>query len=90
MSKAIVIYHSGYGCDSGCCGHRIEIGDAESEHDEYGFDDPDRAKFSFDHPYGSGDDEQKRREWAENLIREEFGDEHVADLDWDHCVISDD
>jgi hypothetical protein len=30
------------------------------------------------------------REFAEGLIREHFGEEHVADLDWENCEISDD
>ena len=34
----IVVYHSSYGCDTGCCGHTVEFGDDE--------------RFSFDHPYG--------------------------------------
>ena len=41
--------------------------------------------FSFSHPYG--DDP---REYAEMIVRAHFGAEHVADLDWDNCVIVDD
>lgn len=67
---AVIVYHSGYGCDTGCCGHRVEMGD-----DSY---------FVFGHPYG--DDP---RTYAEDLVRSKFGEEHVADLDWESCEIVD-
>lgn len=37
----VVVYHSGYGCDTGCCGHVVRLDGKE--------------RFSFDHP-GEGDD----------------------------------
>jgi hypothetical protein len=67
----VVVYHSSYGCDSGCCGHVVEMGDSE--------------QFAFSHP-AYGDDYRK---FAEDLVREEFGEEHVADLDWAECRVSD-
>lgn len=70
MSK-VIVYHQGYGCDTGCCGHIVEIDGKE--------------EFFFDHPW-SGD----FREWAEGLIRENFGEEHVADLDWENSFVIDD
>ena len=64
-------------------------------HDLYGCDtgccghtvklEDGREKFDFSHPY-----RDDPREFAERLVREMFGAEHVADLDWDNCVISDD
>lgn len=36
--KQVRLYHAGYGCETGCCGHVIEIGDDE--------------RFEFTHPYG--------------------------------------
>lgn len=71
---AIIVYHSGYGCDTGCCGHRIE--DEESG----------REDFFFDHPYSTDD----HLEWAKKLVRDNWGEEHVADLDWDNCFVVDD
>ena len=68
-----IVYHSSYGCDTGCCGHVVEA------EDETGY------RFSFSHPYG--DDHLA---FARDLVREEFGEEHVADLDWENCLISDD
>jgi hypothetical protein len=41
-------------------------------------------RYVFDHPYG-GDP----LEFAQELVRQEFGPEHVADLDWENCLISD-
>jgi len=74
----IIVYHSFYGCDSGCCGHAmdVEFDDGTVHEGRY---------FQFGHPYG--DDP---RAFAEELVREEFGDEHVNDLDWENCWISDD
>lgn len=74
MNK-IIVFHAEYGCDTGCCGHVVRMIGG-------------REKFNFDHPYS--DDKTKYRAFAEDLVREVFGDEHVADLDWENCVIIDD
>jgi hypothetical protein len=69
----VIVFHAGYGCDTGCCGHVVELDDG-------------RSAFGLgDHPYG--DDP---RAFAEELVRDHFGEEHVADLAWDDCVIVDD
>lgn len=70
MSK-VIVYHAGHGCETGCCGHWVELNG-----DEY---------FNFSHPYG-----RDPRAYAEDLVRRQFGAEHVADLDWDSCIIVDD
>jgi hypothetical protein len=70
---SVIVYHSTYGCDTGCCGHVIDLGNGTS-------------RFSFSHPYDGDDPVQ----YAKDLITSKFGEEHVADLDWDHCFISDD
>ena len=72
----VIVYHSGYGCDTGCCGHTVEM-----EKD----DGTTSSKFTFSHPFS-----EDFREFAINLVREEFGEEHVADLDWDSCLVVDD
>lgn len=41
--------------------------------------------FDFDHPWG-----EDHLNWAKNWVREKFGEEHVADLDWENCQISTD
>jgi len=68
----IIVYHAGYGCDTGCCGHIIEC-DGKSE-------------FEFTHP----DRPEDYRAWAEEWVRKKFGAEHVADLDWDNCHVTND
>lgn len=68
----VVVYHGGYGCDTGCCGHIVEWDGGE--------------KFTFDHPYSTDDP----LEYAKKLVADQYGPEHVKDLDWDHCYISDD
>lgn len=70
----IIIYHSTYGCDTGCCGHIFEV-DGEQVGD-----------FIFDHP-GFKED---FKSWAENMVREKFGEKHVKDLDWENCKVIDD
>lgn len=69
--RRVVVFHGGYGCDTGCCGHYVQVDD-ESE------------AFEFEHPYG-----EDPRAFAERLVREVYGDEHVADLDWENCVVTD-
>jgi hypothetical protein len=78
----IIVYHTSYGCDTGCCGHII--GAYETERDLDQVERGERGKFDSDHPY----DGENPRVWAEQLVREEFGEEHVADLDWENCVVS--
>jgi hypothetical protein len=73
----IVVYHRGYGCDTGCCGHAIEVIGTQGESDE--------ACFEFDHPRA----DESPRQFAERMIRRHLGDKHVADLDWDNCMIAD-
>jgi len=41
MTK-IIVYHTFYGCDTGCCGHEISI-------------DDHRVHFDFDHPSSKED-----------------------------------
>ena len=83
-----VVYHSEYGCDTGCCGHFVEI--SEDDGTYVGSD------FDFSHPYDlyRETDENRRemikREFARKLLVDNFGEDHVADLDWENCLISDD
>lgn len=72
MTK-VIVYHSTYGCETGCCGHVVE------------FSDGSKGKFKFTHPYGTNP-----REFAEQLVRNTFGEEHVKDLDWGNCEVVND
>lgn len=71
----VIVYHSFYGCESGCCGHTVEI-----EHE----DGKIQSKFEFSHPH-----KDDTKEYAKALVTDVFGEEHVKDLDWDNCIISD-
>ncbi len=75
----VVVMHGSYGCDTGCCGHWVEV-------------DGERiGGFEFLHPNLRREDP---REWALDLAREmvekKFGKGHAFDLDWDNCVVFDD
>lgn len=82
----IVVYHSLYGCETGCCGHYIE-----SRRDD---DTVIDSAFEFGHPNVSEKDPRRRRalfrRWAEDLVCDKYGADHVADLDWDSCQVIDD
>lgn len=67
----VIVYHDYFGCDTGCCGHTVEMGD--------------QSKFDFCHPYS-----EDHLEFAKRLVEDTFGAEHVADLDWENCIISED
>ena len=88
----VLVMHGGYGCDTGCCGHWIEIRDDDGKKK---FAQPLRDAFTFDHPRGTFDrngrlvSREDAREFAERIVREQFGEAHVADLDWDNCQIVD-
>lgn len=76
-----VVYHKSYGCDTGCCGHYVDV---------FENTDPGRftGQFQFTHPYT--DDPSTFRTWAERLISDLYGPEHIEDLDWSNCQISND
>ena len=77
--SAIVVYHASFGCDTGCCGHRIEM---DGESPPGGF----WEGYTFSHPYDSKD----ARQWAEEWVTDVYGAEHVKDLDWENCLVLDD
>jgi hypothetical protein len=86
-AKRVVVFHSGYGCETGCCGHVVAWVEGEVDPDYPDLSDGLRSKrFSFDHPPDGADP----RAWAEQLVTKTFGAEHVADLDWAHCLIEED
>lgn len=73
MSKVTVrVYHSGYGCDTGCCGHIVEV-DKDGKY--LGQD------FSFTHPYNE-DFKTWARKHIEEFILEQYP-ECLPDIDWD-------
>lgn len=79
MAKKIIIYHTYYGCDTGCCGHSVEI-------------DDHRVAFDFDHPSAKDDIEEWARkvlvaELGEDHV-EDLDWENSVICDYDHCHLS--
>jgi hypothetical protein len=72
----IIVMHMGYGCDSGCCGHIIEM------------DERQVGSFHFDHPTSAAPEHV--RAFVTDLVSSEMGVAHVADIDWDNCIVVDD
>jgi hypothetical protein len=83
----VVVFHDTYGCETGCCGHTVHL-DRQAQpgqpYQEVMTPSPD-APFEFAHPYG-----QDPLAFAKELVAKTFGPQHVADLDWAHCLIVDD
>lgn len=78
----VVVYHSYFGCETGCCGHTVELTDNLGN---------EKTEFYFTHPYfyyrKTKEDELK---FAQELVMQSFGAEHVADLDWEESFVSED
>lgn len=72
----VTVFHTHYRCDSGCCGHQVELEDGT----KFGFD--------FDHPSDSTDTKEWALEFAKAAVLVEYGKNHIVDLDWDSCAIS--
>ena len=74
----VIVYHASYGCDTGCCGHVVEMRDSDDKFVK-------RGQFEFMPPNSDED----KLEWARRLVVKEFGAEHVDDLDWENCHVLD-
>lgn len=55
------VYHSNYGCETGCCGHVVELEDG-------------RRKFEFSHPYGDDHKEYAKNLIAQTFGKEHIAD----------------
>ncbi len=77
------VYHTGYGCDTGCCGHeRVAVDEDGKEVDNV---------FEFDHPYYKGEaTNEKRREFILSVLDEWPRLYPNAVIDWEKCEICDD
>lgn len=73
----IVVYHRMYGCDTGCCGHAITVDGEEVA-----------ESFAFSHPDSNSDED--KLSFAREMVYDQFGAEHVADLDWENSFVVDD
>ena len=63
------VFHSYYGCESGCCGHVVEV-EGKGE------------KFEFGCAYGEDDKRKWARELAEKVIKKRWPD-CIESIDWD-------
>lgn len=71
----IRVLHSYYGCDTGCCGHIVEV------------DGKDIGSFSFDHPRSTED----LKTWARALVEEKLGQyapKCLESIDWETLDVS--
>jgi hypothetical protein len=57
------IVHDSYGCESGCCGHRLILEDANRHVIE--------SDWTFDHFYG---DEMSKEEWCTSKLKARWPD----------------
>lgn len=89
MTAKVIVYHGGYGCDTGCCGHWVFVTESDLSGEKLlnvaAYKD---RKHTFDHPYRTGELWRKDAiDYARDAVRDELGEEHVADLDWDKCLV---
>ena len=73
----IRVYHAYYGCDTGCCGHIVEILDNNL------------SQFVFTHPY---DRDISHKEWARELVEQTIKynwPECLPNIDWDTLDVED-
>ncbi len=75
----VVVWHKYYGCDTGCCGHAVSV--IPDGHNAIAEDH--EAGFTFSHPY-----DEDPVAFAREFVTSHLGAEHVADLDWDRCLVT--
>lgn len=74
----IRVYHGYYGCDTGCCGHWVEVeGDSGGIYDQ----------FEFGHPGGIEDKKAYARELIEPILKRHYP-QCIDTIDWDTIDIS--
>jgi hypothetical protein len=83
----IKVYHSNYGCDTGCCGHRVEV--TKKEDEEW---DNSKEWFIWSHPYEDFSEEINLKSWAikeaRKILKKKFP-ECLDSIDWNTLDISD-
>lgn len=82
----VLVYHTGYGCDTGCCGHAVAwFPDDYVPEDKWDYDSPESQsseRFEFVHDYNN-----EGFEFAKKMVAKELGEEHVKDLDFKNSFI---
>ena len=72
MKYTVSVYHGYYGCETGCCGHIVEITDEDGK---------SKKQFEFSHPYGD-DAKQYAIDLAKSVVSHQWP--KCADsIDWD-------
>ena len=80
--RRVVVFHRGYGCETGCCGHAVAVLPEGTNGEDY-YEHQVPGSFEFDH----ADDDERAIEWARDFIRRNVDADHAADLDWDNCLV---
>jgi hypothetical protein len=81
----IIVYHTWYGCDTGCCGHGVYLYNEEPSKDDVE-DYPsgyDQRHFVFDHL----SDDEDPDEFAKQLIKNAFGEDKIQFYDKEHSKV---
>jgi hypothetical protein len=78
----ILVYHGLYGCETGCCGHWVEV------ETEPGGTGTCYSSFEFDHPDSDEDLRVYARGLAEDFLRR-YHPECLASIDWSTLQITD-
>lgn len=81
MSKKLKVrvFHGYYGCETGCCGHFIEVEDDSGK--------TVADKFEFSHPY-----DEEAKQWATELAQKYILEKHpdcYDTIDWDSIEFKD-
>lgn len=80
MVGKITVVHDLYGCESGCCGHRVQV----SGDDALAAKMRGRGWF-FEHPYS-----RTHEEFIRDLVIQTFGVDALPLIDYDNCRVSED
>lgn len=81
----VTVVHSGYGCDTGCCGHEVEWWDDQNARI--------RGSFSFDHPWDlDAMTEEQRHTWIADQVRDaqDYDLYGEVPIRWESCELLDD
>ncbi len=71
-SILVRVYHDYYGCETGCCGHTVELTSPEGD---------EKTSFRFTHPYSEAECADLAA-WGRNLA------EKVIAREWPECIES--
>lgn len=88
MDKAmkILLFHQSHGCETGCCGHVVAWFPEELvASGDFDYDSGEDPEFLFAHPRQG----ESLFEFAKRLVRDQFGEEHVKDLDFENSYVLD-